>query len=367
MKVCVIQAGYPAGSEWLTLDPYRRVAKDWIPGAQVVDHDYIYAGDDTREQIRKIIARGYDLFINLCDAPINDPLKFGSVEIVEELKKANVAFTGADEHFWDVTRDEQKRLCREAGVPTAPYVFAWKEEDIKAAESLTFPLIVKHYNGPGGSEGISSKSRVTNAQELHDQSMFIINKYGGALIEEFIDGEEYTVLVSENPDDPLNPTVYPPLRIDFAAGGDSFKTFEIKWLEFGKMKQSSCEDKDVLDKLVFYSRKAFIAQNANSYGRIDWRVDRKGNVFYLEMNSQPSIFGAHEGSEPGSSDYILMQHPGGPKDFVHRIVNSALRAKALRDKAKKEKGKSSVVHSDGAPEDVDKARKRTRSQLESDS
>jgi len=32
-----------------------------------------YKQIDTREQIRKLIAKGYDLFINLCDGPLNDP------------------------------------------------------------------------------------------------------------------------------------------------------------------------------------------------------------------------------------------------------------------------------------------------------
>jgi hypothetical protein len=33
----------------------------------------------------------------------------------------------------------------------------------------------------------------------------MIKEYGGALIEEFIDGREFTVLVAENPKDRNNP------------------------------------------------------------------------------------------------------------------------------------------------------------------
>jgi hypothetical protein len=87
--------------------------------------------------VRKLIDRGYDLFINLCDGPIGrfkafldlSPFKqrrsifqtttfylsggqTASVEVVEELEKAGVAYTGSNVAFWDILREEQKRLCR---------------------------------------------------------------------------------------------------------------------------------------------------------------------------------------------------------------------------------------------------------------
>lgn len=139
-------------------------------------------------------------------------------------------------------------------------------------------------------------------------------------------GEEYTVLVSENPDDENDPIVYKPIKIEFSEG-ESFKTYAVKWYEYTKMKWVDASDKAVIEKLEFYSKKAFLAQKANSYGRLDWRVDKDGNPIYLEMNAQPSICGT-EGSEPGSSDYILLRAPGGHKLFWERAVKVAFRDKA---------------------------------------
>lgn len=104
------------------------------------------------------------------------------------MEAAGIAYTGANAHFWDIVREVQKKLCKESGVPTADYRFAYKQEEVEQAINMRYPLIVKHWNGPGGSEGLSHKSRVTNAQELRDQAKFMIEKYGGCLIEEFIDG-----------------------------------------------------------------------------------------------------------------------------------------------------------------------------------
>lgn len=49
------------------------------------------------------------------------------------------------------------------------------------------------------SVGITVKSRTTNAQELREEAMKMIDHYGGALIEEFVDGREFSCLVCSNP------------------------------------------------------------------------------------------------------------------------------------------------------------------------
>ena len=45
-----------------------------------------------------------------------------------------------------------------------------------------------------------------------------MSRYGAALIEEYVDGTECTVLVAENPEDPLRPTTYTPMQYRFPEG-----------------------------------------------------------------------------------------------------------------------------------------------------
>ncbi|MEX2472336.1 MAG: D-alanine--D-alanine ligase, partial [Gemmatimonadota bacterium] len=68
----------------------------------------------------------------------------------------------------------------------------------QAAEMLRFPLIVKHPSSYA-STGLTPASRVETALDLADRVREMADAYGGALIEEFIEGEEATVLISENP------------------------------------------------------------------------------------------------------------------------------------------------------------------------
>ncbi|GIL80087.1 hypothetical protein Vretifemale_9282 [Volvox reticuliferus] len=63
---------------------------------------------------------------------------------------------------------------------------------------LRFPLIVKHPSGYS-SVGMTKQSKVYNAEELRQQVDLLVKQFGGALVEEFIEGREFTVLVVEEP------------------------------------------------------------------------------------------------------------------------------------------------------------------------
>ncbi len=64
------------------------------------------------------------------------------------------------------------------------------------------------------------------------------------MIEEFIEGREFTVLVAENPENEWNPIVFQPVECIFKEG-ESFKHFNLKWLDFGKIEWVGVQDKDL--------------------------------------------------------------------------------------------------------------------------
>jgi biotin carboxylase len=90
-----------------------------------------------------------------------------------------------------------KLVAHSVGVKTPMFVFAYDDEGIEqAANTLDYPMIVKHFNG-SGSIGMSKDSKVETKEKLFEMARIMIATYGGALIEEFIEGEEYSVLVAE--------------------------------------------------------------------------------------------------------------------------------------------------------------------------
>ena len=127
-------------------------------------------------------------------------------------------------------------------------LLARNDEDVeRAAETLRFPLFVKHYSSYA-SVDISRRSRVVTPAGLRIQARKIISRHGAALIEEYIDGIECTVLVAENPDDPEHPTTYTPAQYRFPEG-ESFKHSDLKWVDYDGLSSFAVPDPVLAQKL----------------------------------------------------------------------------------------------------------------------
>jgi hypothetical protein len=278
--------------------------------------------------VQELVKRDFDVFLNLCDASWDKPCP--GPEVIKVLELAGVAFTGADSLFYDPSREDMKRVCRYYGISTPLSVEAQDEADIeRAAATLRFPLIVKMVNS-AASIGMQRESRVETFTALSEQAKRFIREYGGALIEEFIEGDEFTVLVVENPDDRYQPCVYRPIQYIFPPG-ESFKHYEMKWLLWEQMKEIPCQDALLEKRLMEAAGKFFAGLNGVSFGRCDMRVNAGGEIFILEMNPNCALFYPIE--EPGSADFVLLNDPQGHGGFLERIFKAALaRQKRLHSK-----------------------------------
>lgn len=138
------------------------------------------------------------------------------------------------------------------------------------------------------------------------------------MVEEFIDGREFTILVTENPDCPSEPTVFTPVECRFP-DGETFKHFDLKWVNFEGIQWVPVEDESVASKLRDMAQKVFVGLGGTGYGRIDARGDSEGNVYFLEINPNCGIFYPPEAM--GSADFILTLDPTTDhKRFVNHIL-----------------------------------------------
>ncbi len=181
-------------------------------------------------------------------------------------------------------------------------------------------MLVKHYNGYG-SIGLTPASRVTDETALYDQARQMIETYGGALIEEFIEGREFTVLVAENPDDPSDPVAYLPVEFRFPAG-ETFKHFAMKWETYVDLNCVPVTDGGLVARLEIMAKQVFLGVGGVSYGRCDIRMNGQGELFILEINPNCGIFYPPEAM--GSADLALTYDPRGHKHFVDMILRAAL-------------------------------------------
>ncbi len=316
MKICILDDAYEnSDSIFKAYDP----PADPIPYLEghTCERHYLQKATAVR-QVHDLARRGFDVFLNLCDGSWDEDRP--GIEVVQALERLGVAFTGATAPFFDPSREQMKRVCHYRGIPTPAYVMAAGEQDLARAAALRFPLIVKHPNSYS-SIGMTRASRVETPEALHEQAAAMIDAYGQALIEEFIEGREFSALVAENPDDAYHPIAYRPVEFHFPEG-ESFKHFDLKWKDYYSMTVHLFDDPALACRIQDLSRKMFLGLNGTGYGRCDLRMDEQGTVFMLEINPNCELFYAPEVS--GSADFILLNDPEGHKGFVDKILRAAL-------------------------------------------
>jgi D-alanine-D-alanine ligase-like ATP-grasp enzyme len=238
-------------------------------------------------QVRQLTDKGFDVFINLCDGSWEEDCP--GIEVVQALERLNVPFTGADHRFYEPTREIMKLVCHSCDVKTPAWAYVRSIQEAEtAARDLRFPLIVKHPNGYS-STGITRDSKVETVEQLRAQISKTVETYGEALIEEFIGGREFTVLVAENPEDSEKPIIYEPVEFLFPKG-ESFKHFDLKWITYQGMTCIPCSDPILAGRLKEISGKMFVGLNGTGYVRCDISMNSDGELFMLEINPNCGIF-----------------------------------------------------------------------------
>jgi D-alanine-D-alanine ligase-like ATP-grasp enzyme len=270
-------------------------------------------------QIIEASRHGYDVFFNLCDGAWDEG-RVG-IEVVQTLEWLDVPFTGAASEFYEPSREAMKRVCRAWDIDTPSYVTARTADDVhRAARTLRFPLFVKHPNSYA-SNGLTRDSRVETPEALHERAHEMMRCYGAALIEEYIEGTECTVLVAENPEDPTCPDTFQPIWYSFPEG-EAFKHYELKWVNYGGLDAHAVEDPDLDRRLREAAATFFVGMRGSGFGRCDLRVDREGRPFMLEINPNCGIY--YPPTDPGSADICLSHDPAGHEGFTRRLVEAAL-------------------------------------------
>ena len=172
--------------------------------------------------------------------------------------------------------------------------------------------------------GIDEKSLILNLADLRERCANIAKEFGGALVEKYIEGREFTVLVCGNKHDMH---VFPPVEYIFPAD-KSFITFDDKW---GRnysgthwcllSEQSGKKDQPLIDSLMLLARQLYESFNGDGYARIDIRQDDKTQeLFILDCNPNCSLFYR----DSCSADAILELSGWSKTKFMRFLIDQAL-------------------------------------------
>lgn len=249
-------------------------------------HEVVRIGH-VRNLLRRLPDLGVDIVFNICEG-LGNRNRESQVPVILDLY--NIPFVGSDGLTLGLTLDKAmaKKVFFADHIPTARYFVADTGSFNGCLDALKFPLIVKP-NHEGSSKGISEDSIVHDKKSLKKQVDRIVATYRQhALVEEFIAGSEFTVLVIGNE----KPKALPPVQIQILGNKDLGNLLYTSRRLSSTDVQYLCpaDISGALDKkLRETAERAFVSVECRDFGRVDMRVDRRGRPYVLEINPLPSL------------------------------------------------------------------------------
>lgn len=315
MKVCVLQPSYEK-SEMLKdharLDPPRELADlvpEWSFTNVFLHKASVYS------QIKQLKREGFDIFVNLCEGHLEWDIP--SIDVIHTLEMLDLPFTGPSSRLYEPRKDSLKLIASYADVASPPYVLVSKPSDIeRAVETLHFPLFVKPNEG-GDSFGIDDQSLCWDAAALRLKAALMLQQFDTVLIEEYIGGREFSVLVAADPATPRLARAFRPVEFHFPEG-EKFKTYELKNAQYHPGSNRYVEDRELEAELMRAAQKVFENYSGVGYCRMDFRKDGDGPLHVIDANFTCSVF--YPEGYYGTADYILQRDGFGAANFLRLIV-----------------------------------------------
>ena len=270
-----------------------------------------------------------DLVFNACGRIKNsylfEPLAASILEILE------IPFTGSSSYSLALCLDKinVKKLLNFHNLPTPKWDCAYSLDD-EIADSLKYPLIVKPGN-TNNSLGVTNESVVTNREQLKTQVEKVIKSGQPALVEEYIEGEEYHVSILGTDENDLR--VLPLERMIFRDLPQDLwhiYSYEAKWSNepvYRKLaveRPSRSTNKKLESVITEIALDAYTIVDCHDYGIVDIRMDKDNNPYVLEVNSNPSL--NPEACLAASAKLINLDYPR----LISEIINMTVKRYARK-------------------------------------
>lgn len=239
-------------------------------------------------KLKDILTKGifpFDLVFNIAEG-------FGSRNrealIPSLLEIYKIPHTASDAYGMalNLNKHHTKILVQSQGVPVPDGIYFKKIDNqvLHQVSRLGYPLVLKP-NSEGGSMGLYL---ISTEQEFITRASYLIETYGFDLIaEEYIPGTEITVPVIGNDDSTEALGVVSILNED----GSDIDLYDnnLKYID-NVINSLECKFSDTIkNKLCEYSVLIHQFFNLSDYSRMDFRVTPDGRIYFLEINTMPSL------------------------------------------------------------------------------
>lgn len=201
----------------------------------------------------------------------------GSIQALLESIGMNYSGCGVLTSALCMDKKQTKRILKAEGIRVAKDIkinLKNKNSSIEELEALGYPMVVKPNTG-GSSIGVSI---VRNKEELQKSILEALKYSTEILVEEYLEGEEYTIPV-------LNGEVFPILLIK---SDTEFFDYVSKYADDGAAEELVTLPKKLQTEFEEIGKRCWDIFNCKAYVRIDIIVS-KGLPYVLEINTLPGM------------------------------------------------------------------------------
>lgn len=249
------------------------------------------------------------------------------IPIFCEVLKIPYTHSGPTTHAISLDKYYTKQILKGADGVTAPDSYVVSSSDYIIPDNLKFPLLIKP-NNEGSSKGVLDKNVVRTEKDLTERIKLISENFKKeVLVEEYIEGREFTVAVLGN----NNPRVLPIVeqKFDFLPRNmNRIASYELKWIYEDALEDLSdayeCPAKlsPRLNKLITDTTlEIYKVLDVRDCARIDYRLNDKEELYFIEVNTLPGI----NPDEKVISYFPLASRIAGMtyKDLINEILVNA--------------------------------------------
>eukprot|EP01012_Entosiphon_sulcatum_P027824 TRINITY_DN3357_c0_g1_i1.p1 TRINITY_DN3357_c0_g1~~TRINITY_DN3357_c0_g1_i1.p1 ORF type:complete len:465 (-),score=79.12 TRINITY_DN3357_c0_g1_i1:694-2088(-) len=259
-----------------------------FPGGNVCERTLKKVSD-----LLSIRPEGHSIYVPLLTGERDEDLPVHSV--VQELERLRLAFTGAETLKLEHHKHVQKQVLAGSGIPFPPFALVEEEYDLARVTDLAFPVLVKGIHNHA-SAALTLSRKCNSPDEVRKITLELLPREASVIVEEFLPGKEFRVLVVLDE----KPVALRPVEVVLPVG-EEFLHREAR----GKETLAIVDDEALAHTLRDLSEKTFSAGDYTSYILVKLRLDAEGKPKVIDYTSTPALF-----TGQSVADYILANTEG---------------------------------------------------------
>ncbi|MFC1748714.1 D-alanine--D-alanine ligase [Pseudomonadota bacterium] len=200
-----------------------------------------------------------------------------------------INFTGSSRDVlkFDSNKVLAKTHLTNKGIKTAKYFLAIPGQYKTENElPITFPLFLKPLDAANGN-GIDDLSFVTNFTDYESKIVSLYDSFNQpALVEEYLDGREFTVAAIKTPSEKL---ILSAVEVVPPTSTNGLKILGAQAKKDDSETLLQIDDQDLKNRIIMLATDAFNALGVRDFGRIDVKTNMQGECFFIEANLVPGM------------------------------------------------------------------------------